>query len=146
MSETSKAGKAGAAKEKPQSYVVSFRINFQERKSLEREAHLAKSTISDVARDRFRMNTGLKDLHTRFDLLESAFQDVRKDYRTLVDEERLVERLTETMQNLGPDVVEKIMREGVEQFYRHGLKPTAPPPEEDDSWLHYSGPATGGSS
>lgn len=148
MSETSKAGKTSSAKEKPQSSPISFRINPGERAALEKEASLAKSTISDVARDRFRMNTGLKDLHMRLDRLEWAFQAVRDDYRNLVDEERLAEKLTmsltKTLQTLGPDLVEKIMREGVQQFYRQGQTPTAPQPEDDDdSWMHYSGPAGG---
>lgn len=148
MSETSKAGKPNSAKPKPQSRSVSFRITSGERVSLEKEASLGKCTLSNVARDRFRMNTGLRDLHMRLDRIESAFQAVRDDYRNLVDEERLAEKLTvsltETLQTLGPDLVEKIMMAGVEQFYRLGQKPTAPQPEEDDdSWMHYSGPADG---
>lgn len=148
MSETSKGGKARSAKEKPQSPVVSFRVNPAEREALEKEADQAKSTISDVARDRFRMNTALLDLHKRLDSLEGSFQAVRDDYRNLVDEERLAEKLTvaltETLQTLGPDVVKQIMGDGVREFYRQGQKQTAPQPEEeDDSWMHYTGPVDG---
>lgn len=115
---------------------VSFRINPGERAELEKEARLAKSTLSDVARDRFRMNTGLKDLHTRIDLLESAFQAVRDDYRNLVDEERLAEKLdkalTDSIRRLGPGVVGEIMRLGVREFYRTGTRPGSSETRSED--------------
>ncbi len=100
--------------------VVGFRISPLERAELEEEARLSKSTISDVARDRFRMQLGMKELHARLDRLEEGFLDIRKDYRDLVNEERMTEMLVETIRKLGPGFVREIMREGVREFYRMG--------------------------